>query len=69
MAEGMAFDQLKPPIHVTDPQGARADGVAAPCLLGGGSDRGRRPVYRVVDSLEDEAAAVADGWYLRAPTR
>ena len=63
MAEGMAFDQLKPPIHVTDPQGLGQTEWPRHVHKAGRTDDGG-PVYRVVDSPEDEAAAVADGWYL-----
>lgn len=63
MAEGMAFDQLKPPITVTDPIGqGRVEWPRHVHQAGVSHDGG--PRYLVVATPEEEAAAIADGWYL-----
>jgi hypothetical protein len=61
--EGMAFDQLKPPLSVTDPRGqGLVEWPRHVHKAGVSADGG--PVYLVVQTPEEEAAAIADGWYL-----
>jgi hypothetical protein len=61
--EGMAFDQLKPPLSVTDPRGqGLVEWPRHVHKAGVSADGG--PVYLVVQTPEEEAAAIAEGWYL-----
>jgi hypothetical protein len=64
--EGMAFDQLKPPLSVTDPRGAKDGPAEWPRHVhkAGLAADGLGPLYLVVQTPEEEAAAIADGWYL-----
>jgi hypothetical protein len=62
--EGMAFDQLKPPITVTDPVGLGLQEWPRHVHKAGTAADGVGPNYLVVHTPEEEAAAIADGWYL-----
>jgi hypothetical protein len=65
MNQGKAFDQLNPPLSVTDPQGLGALYPRHVHKAGVSEDGG--PVYLVVQSPQEEAEAVADGWLLAKP--
>jgi hypothetical protein len=64
MAEGMAFDQMNPPKHVTDPLGLGLKEYPKHLHKAGTADDGVGPLYIVVETPAEEAAAIADGWYL-----
>jgi hypothetical protein len=61
MAEGMAFNQMTPPLSVTDPVGqGRQEWPRHLHKAGVSADGG--PRYVVVQDAAEEAAALADGW-------
>jgi hypothetical protein len=63
MAEGMAFDQMKPPITVTDPRHLGLQEWPRHLHKAGVSHDGG-PLYIEVQNAEDEAAAIAEGWHV-----
>jgi hypothetical protein len=65
--EGIDFDHLKPPVSVTDPQGLGAQQPHLKHLHKAGVSHDDGPLYIVVNSPAEEAAAIADGWLLEKP--
>jgi hypothetical protein len=61
MAEGMAFDQLKPPVSVTDPLGLGLMEWPKHMHKAGTAEDGG-PLYIVVKNADEVAGAMADGW-------
>jgi hypothetical protein len=67
MAEGMAFDQLKPQASVTDPQGYGLQTEYPKHLHQAGTADDGGPRYVVVHDAAEEADAIAAGWRLVKP--
>jgi hypothetical protein len=68
MLDGTAFDQLRPPLTVTDPQGLGAAGTGYPKHVhqAGTADDGG-PLYLEVRTPDEEAAALSAGWLAVKP--
>jgi len=67
MITGQAFDQMSPKASVTDPQGLGLETAYPKHLHQAGAAEDGGPLYRVVLSAAEEAAAVADGWLVEKP--
>jgi hypothetical protein len=68
MNQGTAFDQMSPKPSVTDPLGHGAQTVYPKHLHQAGVSEDNGPLYVVVTTPEEEAAAIADGWLLEKPS-
>jgi hypothetical protein len=66
MTQGKAFDQMNPPLSVTDPHGLSALYPRHVHKAGVSEDGG--PLYLVVQTAHEEADAIADGWLLEKPS-
>lgn len=65
--EAKAFDQMTPPLAVTDPQGHGLNTVYPKCLHKAGVAEDGGPVVFEVRTPQQEADAVADGWLIEKP--
>lgn len=67
MQQGKAFDQMTPPLSVTDPRGLGLTAYPKHLHKAGPADDGG-PLYVEVQTPQQEAEAIADGWLLERPT-